>query len=54
MKRIALGLILATLTALPTLAGGFSMDLPRLDFPTQGAQVTRDCATLLQPASCND
>ncbi len=54
MKRIALGLVLATLTAIPALAGGIAIDLPRLDFPTQGAEVTRDCVTLLQPGSCAD
>ena len=52
MKRILLGITLATLTAAPTLAGGISFDLPRLDFDGQGGEVTRTCSDLVQPSSC--
>jgi len=48
MKRIALGLVLATLTALPGMADSFGITLPRLDYPTQGGEVTQDCNPLVQ------
>lgn len=48
MKRIALGIVLATLTAVPVLADSYAITLPRLDFPTQGGDVTQGCNTLVQ------
>ena len=48
MKRIALGFVLATLTAVPVLADSYAITLPRLDFPSQGAEVTQGCNTLVQ------
>ncbi len=48
MKRVALGLILAALTTTSAMAGGFSMDLPRLDFQSQGGQVTQLCSLATQ------
>ncbi|MGD9917132.1 MAG: hypothetical protein AB7U46_03870 [Paenirhodobacter sp.] len=48
MKRIALSLALVTLTSMPVLAGGFSADIPRLDFPSQEAQVTQLCSLATQ------
>ncbi|MCV2873742.1 hypothetical protein OEZ71_15695 [Defluviimonas sp. WL0050] len=38
ITAIALGL-----TAAPALAGGVTFDLPRLQFPTDGAGATRGC-----------
>lgn len=51
MKRLALGLALSVLTSLPALAGGLSFDLPRLDFPTGGTEVSQACNPLTQ-VSC--
>ena len=48
MKRIALALALVTLTALPGMADSFGFDLPRLDFPSQGGEVSQDCNPLVQ------
>lgn len=44
LTAIALGLIAA-----PVLAGGVSMDLPRLQFPTDDAGATRDCHSVTTP-----
>ena len=48
MKRFFLGLALVTMTASAAAAGGMSFDLPRLDFPGQGAEVTQTCNLLTQ------
>ena len=37
--------------ALPALAGGFSFDLPRLDFPAPGTETSRDCAPVANPGA---
>lgn len=39
------------LAALPASAGGFSLDLPRLDFPAPGADTSRDCTLPLLSAA---
>lgn len=48
MKRIALSITFLSLSAAATLAGGFGADIPRLDFPGQGAQVTQLCSLTTQ------
>lgn len=48
MKNLALSLVLAALTATAASAGGMSFDLPRLDFPDQGGEVTQSCNLLTQ------
>ncbi len=48
MKPFLLGLALAAFTAVAANAGGWSLDLPRLDFPDQGAEVTQSCNLLSQ------
>lgn len=48
MKRFLLGLALVTLTASAATAGGMSVDLPRFDFDTSGAQVTQTCNLITQ------
>ncbi|MDD8023244.1 MAG: hypothetical protein PHX82_09075 [Paracoccaceae bacterium] len=52
MKRIALSLVLVTLTAASAMADSFSFDIPRIDFPGQGGQVTQLCNPLVQ--SCDE
>ncbi|WP_284164096.1 hypothetical protein [Frigidibacter sp. SD6-1] len=50
--RTASVAILLGLAALPAAAGGFSFDIPRLDFPTD-AGVTRGCTgPATQPVGC--
>jgi len=51
MKHLLLGLALATLTASAVAAEGISFDLPRLNFPSQGADVTQTCNLLTQTCS---
>ncbi|ETD03627.1 hypothetical protein U717_00450 [Rhodobacter capsulatus R121] len=51
MKRFFLGLALVTMTASAAAAGGMSFDLPRLDFPGTGAEVTQTCNLLTQTCS---
>lgn len=50
MKRSTLSFILAAslLGAAPAFAGGFTVDLPRLDFPLPQPDASRDCQS---PAS---
>ena len=52
MKRIVLGLAVVLLSSGAVMAGSFGFDLPRLDFPTQGGEVTQICNPLVQ--SCAD
>ncbi|WP_223640349.1 hypothetical protein [Rhodobacter sp. TJ_12] len=48
MKRLILGLVAATMTASAAVAGGWSFDMPRLDFPGSASQVTQGCNHLTQ------
>lgn len=48
MKRILLALVVTSLTASSALAGGWLVDIPRLTFPDQGAEVTQSCNALTQ------
>lgn len=52
MRRVVLALALS-LTALPALAGGLSMDLPRLTWPQDGQTTTstKGCEATPQPAT---
>ena len=54
MKTLYLFAAFSTLLlgATPTLAGGFSFDLPRLDFPAPRPETTRDCQTMTTTGSC--
>ena len=52
MKHLLLSLVLASLTASAAVAGGWSIDIPRLTFPDQGAEVTQACNALTQ--TCSD
>ncbi|SOC13812.1 hypothetical protein [Rhodobacter maris] len=48
MKRLISGLVLATVTATAAAAGGWSFDIPRLDFPTTASVSTQGCSHLTQ------
>lgn len=37
------------LVAAPAIAGSFSFDLPRLDFPAPGTDTSRDCTAVVLP-----
>lgn len=47
--RMILTALLLGLIAAPALAGGIAMDLPRLQFPTDGADTTRGCLSVTTP-----
>ncbi|MGL4280374.1 MAG: hypothetical protein ACRCS0_08415 [Albidovulum sp.] len=53
MKKTSLSLLLAATLfgALPVQAGGFSIDLPHLDFPAPQPDASRDCATMATVAT---
>lgn len=48
MKRFISGLVVATVTATAAAAGGWSFDIPRLDFPSSAAQASHGCNHLTQ------
>lgn len=48
MKHLFTGLVLATLSLSTVSASAMSFDLPRLDFPAQGAEVTQLCSLVTQ------
>ena len=48
MKHLVLTLVVVTLSTLAATAGSISLDLPRLDFPDQGGNVTQGCNALVQ------
>lgn len=48
MKRMILGVVLGLTLANAALAGGMGFDLPRLDFPVGGEDVTQSCNPLVQ------
>ncbi len=52
LLRFAVALSTLLLGATPTLAGGFSFDLPRLDFPAPRPETTRDCQMTTTTGSC--
>lgn len=52
MKRLALGFAIVALSTLSAAAGSLSFDLPRLDFPLPGGDVTQGCNALVQ--ACGD
>lgn len=47
--RIALTALFLGLIAAPALAGGISLDLPRLQFPADDAGATRGCSSVAAP-----
>ena len=47
--RLIPALLVASLAALPVFAGGFSFDLPRLEFPAPSADATKGCNIATQP-----
>jgi hypothetical protein len=56
MRNFLVTLVALTLgvAALPALAGGWSFDLPRMEFPAPapaGADTSRDCTLSLLPAA---
>ncbi|WP_168796843.1 hypothetical protein [Phaeovulum veldkampii] len=53
MKRLAL-LLMVSLVGLSGPAAAFSLDLPRLEFPTTGAETSRDCSSPLAAPGCGD
>ncbi len=48
MKRILLAAVLSLAGASASLAGIGDFSLPRMDFPTQGGEVTQICNPLTQ------
>lgn len=50
MKALAASLTALFLISAPAFAGGLTMDLPRLTWPTDAPATTRSCVTTTTPA----
>ena len=51
LLRLNLAALALISAALPAMAGGFDVSLPRFDFPASGADTTRGCAVLTSPVA---
>lgn len=51
LLRLNLAALALISAALPAMAGGFDVSLPRFDFPASGTDATRGCAVLTSPVA---